>query len=156
MTRASFFYAVAGVYLAGALLTANTAQASDDLVVKQSKYSVAETLDRLTKILKSKGITIFARVNHAAGAKKVGMELRPTEVLIFGNPKMGTPLMLANQRIGLALPLKALAYRDKNNKVWLSYRKAADLKQAYDISSRDKVFAKMSGALGKLTDKAVQ
>ena len=137
-------------------LSTGMASASDQLVVKQSKYNVAETLDRLTKILKSKGITIFARVNHAAGSKSVGMELRPTELLIFGNPKMGTPLMLADQRIGLALPMKALAFRDKDNKVWLTYRKADDLKQAYDISTRDKVFMKMSGALGKLTDKAVQ
>ena len=130
--------------------------AADELVLKQSSYSVAETLDRLTKILKSKGITIFARVDHTAGAKKVGMDLRPTQVLIFGNPKMGTPLMLADQKIGLALPLKALAFKDKDNKVWLSYRKADDLKMAYGISARDKVFAKMKGALGKLTDKAVK
>ena len=136
--------------------TTGPAFATDQLVVKQSRYSVAETLDRLTKILKSKGITIFARINHSAGAQKVGMELRPTEVLIFGNPKMGTPLMLANQRIGLALPLKVLAWRDNDNRVWLSYRKAGDLKQAYGITGRDKVFMKMKGALGKLTDKAVQ
>ncbi len=141
--------------LAFIAMLARPSMAADHLVIKQSNYSVTETLDRLTKILKSKGITIFARVNHAAGAKKVGMALRPTQVLIFGNPKMGTPLMLADQRIGLALPLKALAYEDKDKKVWLSYRKANDLKQAYNISARDKVFGKMKGALGKLTDKAV-
>ena len=151
-----FIILVITLTLSNAVLLSNNALASDELVLKQSKYSVSETLDRLTKILKSKGITIFARVDHAAGAKKVGMELRPTQVLIFGNPKMGTPLMLADQRIGLALPLKALAFKDKDNKVWLSYRKADDLKQAYAISARDKVFAKMKGALGKLTDKAVQ
>lgn len=138
------------------LSLSGTAFASDDLVLKKSNYGVAETLDRLTKILQSKGITVFARINHAAGAKKIGMELRPTEVLIFGNPKLGTPLMLADQRIGLALPLKALVFQDKDNIVWLSYRKANDLKQAYKISTRDKVFQKMAGALGKLTDKAVK
>lgn len=138
------------------LSLSGTAFASDDLVLKKSNYDVAETLDRLTKILQSKGITVFARINHAAGAKKIGMELRPTEVLIFGNPKLGTPLMLADQRIGLALPLKALVFQDKGNIVWLSYRKANDLKQAYKISTQDKVFQKMAGALGKLTDKAVK
>jgi uncharacterized protein (DUF302 family) len=141
--------------LAGLMLT-GPAQALDDLVVKPSNYSVSETLDRLTKILQSKGITIFARIDHTAGAKKVGADLRPTEVLIFGNPKMGTPLMQADQRIGLALPLKALCWKDKDNKVWLSYRQPSDLKQAYGISTKDKVFEKMAGALGKLTDKAVK
>ena len=136
-------------------LFSSPSMAVDDLVIKPSDYSVSETLDRLTNILKSKGITIFARVDHAAGAKTAGMELRPTQVLIFGNPKLGTPLMLADQRIGLALPLKVLSYEDKNNKVWLSYRKADDLKQAYNIAARDKVFGKIKGALGKLTTKAV-
>jgi uncharacterized protein (DUF302 family) len=141
--------------LVGLFLSTSIANASDQLVTKASKYSVAETLNRLTKILKSKGITVFARVNHAAGAKKVGLEMRPTEVLIFGNPKLGGPLMIANQKIGLALPLKAVVYKDKDNKVWLSYRKADDLKQAYSFTTHEKVFMKMSGALGKLTDKAV-
>ena len=133
-----------------------TALAKDQLVVKQSKYSVAETLDRLTKILKSKGITVFARVDHTAGAKKVGMTLRPTQLLIFGNPKMGTPLMLANQQIGLSLPMKALAYKDKAGKVWLAYRQPNDLQKAYGLAKQDKIFGKMKGALGMLTDKAVQ
>ncbi|MCP4934044.1 MAG: DUF302 domain-containing protein [bacterium] len=146
---------VIGLSLSLVTVFSSPSIAADKLVIKQSNYSVTETLDRLTKILKSKGVTIFARVNHTAGAKKVGMALRPTQVLIFGNPKMGTPLMLADQRIGLALPLKALAYEDKDKKVWLSYRKADDLKQAYNILARDKVFGKMKGALGKLTDKAV-
>ncbi len=155
MRTSLIFTTVIGLSLSVAAVFSSPSMAADELVTKQSKYSVSETLDRLTKILKSKGITIFARVDHAAGAKKVGMDLRPTQVLIFGNPKMGTPLMLADQRIGLALPMKALAYEDKDKKVWLSYRKANDLKQAYNISARDKVFGKMKGALGKLTDKAV-
>lgn len=131
------------------------ASAADQLVLKQSKYSVAETLDRLTKILKSKGLTIFARIDHSAGAKKVGMELRPTQVLLFGNPKMGTALMLANQHIGLSLPMKALAFKDKAGKVWLSYRAPEDLKNAYGLAAQGKLFAKMNGALDKLTNKAV-
>ena len=156
MRLPSIISVLACLTIAGTTLFSSASIAANNEVIKQSKYSVAETLDRLTKILKSKGITIFARIDHSAGAKKVGMDLRPTQLLVFGNPKMGTPLMLANQRIGLALPLKVLAFKDKDNKVWLSYRKADDLKQAYGISQRDKVFQKMSGALGKLTDKAVQ
>ncbi len=155
MRTSLIFSAVIGLSLSLSTVFSNPVLAADELVIKQSNYSVTQTLDRLTDILKSKGITIFARVDHAAGAKQVGLQLRPTQVLIFGNPKMGTPLMLADQKIGLALPLKALAYEDQDKKVWLSYRKADDLKQAYNISARDKVFAKMKGALGKLTDKAV-
>ncbi len=140
--------------LSTASLSSIPASATDQLVLKQSKYSVTQTLDRLTNILKSKGLTIFARVDHSAGAKKVGLTLRPTQVLIFGNPKMGTALMLANQHIGLSLPMKALAFKDKDNKVWLSYRAPADLQNAYGLAAQDKLFAKMKGALGKLTDKA--
>ncbi len=140
--------------LAVASLSSSPASATDQLVLKQSKYSVTETLDRLTNILKSKGLTIFARIDHSAGAEKVGMVLRPTQVLIFGNPKMGTALMLANQKIGLALPMKALAFKDKDGKVWLSYRAPADLQNAYGLAAQGKLFAKMKGALGKLTDKA--
>ena len=130
--------------------------AKDQLVVKQSKYSVAETLDRLTKLLKSKGITIFARIDHETGAKKAGMELRPTQLLIFGNPKMGTALMQANQQIGLSLPMKALAYKDKAGRVWLAYRQPADLQKAYGLMKQGRIFDKMKSALGMLTDKAVR
>jgi len=86
------------------------AQAADELIVKASKYSVKETVDRLTAALKDKGITPVARVDHAAAAKDVGLELKPTEVLLFGNPKLGTPLMQANQAIGIDPPLKALVF----------------------------------------------
>ena len=137
------------------LVSAVTAQAGDILIVKQSKHNVTETLDRLAKIMQSKGITIFARVNHTAGAKKVGLKMLPTELLIFGNPKMGTPLMLSNRAIGIDLPLKALAWRDKDGKVWLGYTKPSVLKSRHGIADRDPVFKKMTGALDKLTTAAV-
>lgn len=126
------------------------------LVVKPSAHSVSVTLDRLQGIMKKKGITIFARVDHSGGAKKVDMDLAPTQLLIFGNPKLGTPLMLSNQKIGIDLPLKALAWKDKDGKVWLAYTDPAYLKKKHSISDKDKVFEKMAGALDKLTDAATK
>ena len=82
-------------------------RAPDELAVKMSKYPVKETVDRFTAALKDKGITPVARVDHAAAAKAAGLELKPTEVLLFGNPKLGTPLMQANRRVAIDLPMKA-------------------------------------------------
>jgi uncharacterized protein (DUF302 family) len=97
------------------------AMSEDGLVTIASNHSVKETLDRLVEDLKSKNITVFARVDHAAGAASVAMPLRPTELLIFGNPKAGTPLMQSNQTIGIDLPLKVLGWEDAGGKVWLMY-----------------------------------
>jgi uncharacterized protein (DUF302 family) len=91
----------------------------DGLITIASNHPVKETLDRLAAALTEKGIAIFARIDHAAGAASVGMELRPTELLIFGNPKAGTPLMQAKQTAGIDLPLKALAWQDAEGKTWL-------------------------------------
>jgi uncharacterized protein (DUF302 family) len=93
----------------------------DGLVSLASSYSVKEALDRLETDLKSKGIAVFARIDHAAGAASVGLPLRPTELLIFGNPKAGTPLMQSNQAIGIDLPLKILGWQDAGGQVWLTY-----------------------------------
>jgi uncharacterized protein (DUF302 family) len=91
------------------------------LVTIAGKYPVKESIDRLESALRAKGVAIFARIDHAAGAASVDMPLRPTELLIFGNPKAGTPLMQANQTIGLDLPLKILAWQDAAGHVWLTY-----------------------------------
>ena len=93
----------------------------DGLVTLASNHAAGETLDRLEADLRAKAITVFARIDHAAGAASVAMPLRPTELLIFGNPKAGTPLMQANQSIGIDLPLKMLAWQDAGGKVWLTY-----------------------------------
>jgi uncharacterized protein (DUF302 family) len=93
----------------------------DGLITLASTFSVKESLDRLEADLKSKGITVFARIDHAAGAASVSMPLRPTELLIFGNPKSGTPLMQSNQTIGIDLPLKFLCWQDADGKVWLTF-----------------------------------
>ncbi len=108
---------------------------SDGLITISSRYSVRETLDRLEAALKAAGITIFARVDHAGGAAAVGMDLRPTEVLIFGNPKGGTPLMQANQLIGLDLPLRVLAWEDAAGKVSVTYHDVDRLAARYCLAA---------------------
>lgn len=93
----------------------------DGIKTVTSAFGPKETMDRLEAAVKSKGMTVFARIDHAAGAAEVGLALRPTELLIFGNAKAGTPLMQAKQTIGLDLPLKALVWQDASGATWLSY-----------------------------------
>jgi uncharacterized protein (DUF302 family) len=95
--------------------------AADGLIVVKSPYGSRETMDRLEVVLKEKGMTLFARVDHAAGAAKVGKKLRSTEVLIFGNPQGGTPFMECSQTVGIDLPLKMLVWEDESGQVWLGY-----------------------------------
>ena len=95
--------------------------AADGLITISSSFGPKETMDRLEAEIRVKGMTVFARIDHAAGAAEVGLPLRPTELLIFGNAKGGTPLMQANQAIGIDLPLKALVFEDEAGKVWLAY-----------------------------------
>ncbi len=95
--------------------------AAEGLITLPSSFVPKDTMDRLEGAVKAKGLTVFARIDHAAGAAEVGMPLHPTELLIFGNAKGGTPLMQANQATGIDLPLKALVYEDATGKVWLAY-----------------------------------
>ena len=138
------------------LFISPAAHAENLMVVKQSPHSVSKTLDRLTAVMQKKGLTIFARVDHAAGAKKAGLDMKPTELLIFGNPKMGAPLMLTKRTIGVDLPLKALAWQDDAGKVWLGYTTPAALKARHGVTGRDGIFKKMTGALDKLTNVAIK
>jgi uncharacterized protein (DUF302 family) len=98
-----------------------------------SRYSVPETLDRLQSLLKQNGVTIFALVDHSGEAAKAGLEMRPTQLLIFGNPKGGTPLMVAAPSSAIDLPLKALAWQDAEGKVWLSYNAPEYLQERHGI-----------------------
>jgi uncharacterized protein (DUF302 family) len=93
----------------------------DGLVTMPSGYSVPETIDRLVSVVTSRGLIVFARIDHASNAADVGMELRPTQLLIFGNPRGGTPLMQDRQTAGIDLPVKALAWEDGAGEVWLTY-----------------------------------
>lgn len=142
--------------LLGAIVPAQAQEmgAGQGLIVKKSAFGATKTLDRLGLALKRAGLTIFARIKHQEGAKKVGLPLRPTEVLIFGNPKMGTRLMQSNPAIGLDLPLKAVAWEDKAGVAHLAYTDPAVLKARYGITDRDAVFATMTKALNKFTTMA--
>ncbi len=124
------------------------------MIVKSSMNSVTKTMDRLEEVLKSKGITIFLRLDHAAGAQKVGNQLRPTQLLIFGNPKLGSPLMMSKQSIGIDLPLKAVAWEDADGKVWLGYNTPDFLSKRHHINDRQKVVAKMTKVLDKFSQFA--
>jgi len=101
-------------------------------------------------------MTIFKRVDHAAGAENVSMKLRPTELLIFGNPKVGTPLMLCSQTVALDLPQKALAYEDEEGQVWFAYNDPAYIENRHDIDGCDEVLQKVSKALAKFGQVAMQ
>jgi uncharacterized protein (DUF302 family) len=124
------------------------------MVIKPSKYSVAETMDKLEAVLKKKGITIVTRWSHEKGAKKVGIPLRPTELLIFGNPKLGSHFFTSAQTAGIDLPLKALAWKDAEGKVWLGYNDPQYIADRHGIENRAEIVKKMTGALNKFSNIA--
>lgn len=128
--------------------------AADGLIVNPSSFGTKETLDRLEAEIKAKGMTLFARIDHAAGAAAVGLPLRPTEVLIFGNAQGGTPLMQADQTIGIDLPLKALVFEDTAGKTWLAYNDPHWLGQRYGITSAAPVINAMATMLNAMATKA--
>jgi uncharacterized protein (DUF302 family) len=128
--------------------------ATEGMISIKSAHSVAVTADRLEKILGSKGMTVFKRIDHAAGAQKVGKTLRPTELVIFGNPKVGTPLMLCSHSVAIDLPQKALIWEDKTGQVWFSYNDPQYLALRHNIQGCDEVLKKVAGALGNFAKKA--
>lgn len=122
--------------MATASLAAPTlARAVDGLVVLQSPHTAKATLDKLEALAREKGLTIFARVDHGAGAAKVGSKLRPTEVMIFGSPKGGAPFMECAQTVGIDLPLKALAWEDAQGQAWLGYNDTAYLVRRHEVAA---------------------
>jgi len=129
--------------------------AGDGLVSKKSGVGVQETLDRLEAVLEKKGITIFSRVSHTAGAEDAGIELRPTELLIFGNPKLGSHFFTSRQTAGIDLPMKALAWEDADGQVWLTYNDPQYIADRHGISDREEIVKKMSSALDKMTNAAI-
>ena len=118
-----------------------------------SKYTVPDTLQRLKSVVTSHGLTIFARIDFSGDAAKVGLQMRPTQLLIFGNPKAGTPLMIASPSIAIDLPLKALAWQDATGRIWLSYNTPEYLKERHGLP--DKLVKNIS-AIGGLIEKAVE
>jgi len=143
--------------LCAAILTAMTAlPALADLVKVESRHSVSATLDALEVALDKAGATVFARVDHARGAQDIGAELPASQLLIFGNPKLGTPAMQADMRAGLFLPLKALAYEDADGTVWLTYEDPVMMFAGLEIEPSAEFVAMMTGALQKLSTAATQ
>ena len=130
------------------------AQANNGLVSVKSAHDVKTTADRLEAVLKKKGMTVFTRIDHAKGAKSVGNKLRPTELVIFGNPKIGSVLMNCAQTIAIDLPQKALIWQDGGGQVWLSYNEPAGLAKRHRLSGCEKVIQKVTGALAKFAAAA--
>jgi uncharacterized protein (DUF302 family) len=109
------------------------AAANNGIVSKPSNHSVEQTVEALSNILKAKGVALFALIDHSGEAEKVGLKMRPTKLLIFGNPKAGTPLMLASPSSAIDLPLKVLIWEDAQGKVWLSYNSPEYLRQRHGL-----------------------
>ena len=128
--------------------------ADSGLVSIRSDDGVKVTLDRLEQVLNEKGMTIVARIDHAGAAQKVGKVLRPTELLIFGNPKVGTPLMQCGQSIAIDLPQKMLAWEDDQERVWLTYNDPFSLAHRHGILGCDEALRKVANALSNFAQAA--
>jgi uncharacterized protein (DUF302 family) len=138
------------------LILACAAHAESGLVRQASAFSVPETADRFVAAAQKAGLNIFARIDHAAAAAKVEMQLRPTQLIIFGSPKVGSALMTSDQRVGIDLPLKALVWQDAAGKVWLSYNSPDYLLGRFAIENRPEVKQKITGALSKFAAAATK
>jgi uncharacterized protein (DUF302 family) len=126
------------------------------LTTKQSVHDVAATVERLVAAIEKRGAKVVAKVDHAAAAAGVGLELRPTTVVIFGNPKLGTPLMQENQQAGLDLPLRVLVWRDAAGRVQIGYQAPDRLAAGYGITGQGDLVKTMAGALAAITDEAAR
>lgn len=124
-------------------------------IIKESKNSVVITADKLVKAIKGAGATLFARIDHAAGAQKVGLEMEPATLIIFGNPKLGTPIMKASPRAGIDLPIRVLIWSE-NAKVQLGALSPASFKERHALNNVDGPLGKMDGALNKLMSVAAE
>jgi uncharacterized protein (DUF302 family) len=128
--------------------------ADSDLMTLSSAHGVSETVERLKVLLGQKSIQVFADIDHAAAAEQVGLPLRPTRVLVFGNPKAGTPLMQSRQTIGLDLPLRVLVWEDEGGKVWLTYHRLKFLAERHRVVDRDEAVRALDSGLAALTSAA--
>ena len=129
------------------LFMLSAAHADSGLVTARSAYDVKTTAERLEQVLKSKGMNVFIRIDHSANAQRAGMQLQPTELIIFGNPNVGTPLMQCAQTIAIDLPQKALIWEDKSGQTWLTYNDPAYLAKRHGIAECKDVMKKVGGAL---------
>lgn len=140
--------------LAALAVLCTPAIAAEGLTAQKSPYPAKETMNRFEENAKQRGLNIFARIDHAAGAAKIGKTLRPTEVIIFGNPQGGTPLMECAQSAGIDLPLKALVWEDASAQVWIGYNDPAYLAQRHGVAQCP-VVENLTKALSSLAGAAV-
>ena len=136
------------------VLSISLAYADNGLINVKSAFGVKQTADRLETVLRKKAMTVFARINHSEGAKKVNIELPATELLIFGNPKVGSPLMQCNRAVGIDLPQKALIWKDEDGQVWLSYNDPQYLARRHNLSQCMEVINKVEKALSRFAKSA--
>ncbi len=127
--------------------------ADSTVITRPSKYSVSVTIDRIEKAVTEKGMKLFVRINHAEEAKRVGLEMKPTELLIFGNPKGGTALMVAKPTVAIDLPMKALAWEDSSGRVWLTYNASHLFQERHGLPEE---FAARLDGVGILLEQAVK
>ena len=130
--------------------------AAEGMINVESDFNVKETADRLENILAEKGMTIFKRINHSEGAANVGIKMPETELFIFGNPKVGSPLMKCQQTVAIDLPQKALIWADDQRKVWISYNDPRYLEKRHNISGCEEIIAKIEKALSGITNAAAK
>jgi len=138
------------------LVSALSVSAEPGLINLKSSHDVKNTADRLETVLKEKGMNVFLRIDHTEGARKVGQELRPTELVIFGNPKVGTPLMQCSQTAAIDLPQKALVWQDESGQVWLTYNDPQYLAKRHGIDGCNAVLDKVRNALKNFAKAATQ
>ncbi|OEE66358.1 hypothetical protein A1OO_11275 [Enterovibrio norvegicus FF-33] len=142
--------------LAAFIAFPSLAHAQEGMVQIQSQYSVPITTERLIVAAKARGLNVIGRVNHAEGAKNAGMSLRPTELVIFGNPKVGTPMMVCSQTVGIDLPQKALIWEDAKGEVWLGYNNPTYVAERHRIEDCGMSVKKVEKALLSLAKLATQ
>lgn len=129
---------------------------ADGLVTMISPYSAQQTAERIESVVEQKGLNLFARIDHAVGAAKIGEKLRPTIVLIFGNPRGGTPFIQCAQTVGIDLPLKALVWEDESGKVWLGYNDPAWMAARHRATGCDAVVQNLGNALAGIAQEATR
>jgi uncharacterized protein (DUF302 family) len=126
------------------------------LTTIRSHFDHKETLNRLDAAIKAQGMTVFARIDHAAGAAEAGLTLAPTELIIFGNARGGTPLMQSVQTVGIDLPLKALVWEDASGAIWLSYNEPSWIAQRHGVANAEPIVSKMAAVLSAMSTKATE
>jgi len=130
-----------------------TSLKDNGLVHLRSPYSVSDTLKRLESLVQARGLAVFGRIDHSGEAERAGLKMRPTQLIIFGSPAAGTPLMVAAPTLAIDLPLKALIWEDADGKVWLSYNRPEYLQQRHDVPGE---LVKNIAGIGALLQKAVE